>query len=425
MGKLDQSISDRFFIAVIAIGMLARIIWGLLVPVEPVSDPAAYDVLARTLSEHGVYGWKPTEPTAFWAVGTSALVAATYLAGVNGYGGVVALNLVTALMSMVLVWRLGEIWFDRLTALCATAIYALWPNLIFFTSIISSELFFIALALLGLWFWERREGSPYVNYILCGLTWGLACYVRPVILLLPLVLVIATLPRGALALRRASLKAIVATILILATVSPWTYRNMQVLGEPVLVSSNFGVNLWMGNNPDTSGRYMYPPKWAESLTEIERDEALGRIAKDYIRDDIPGFLVRTVRKALIVHSGETIGVAWNRAAIERGIGGTGETILKIIASGFWFAVLAAALGGIVLLACQQSIVAAVLHPAVLAWAYFVAIPAVIVGDHRYHMPATPFIAILGAALIAFLLRRVPAEVWARYLPRHASGVPET
>lgn len=399
MLRFESTIPDRLFLAVISLGLLARIVWSLFVPVEPVSGPAAYDALARTIAEHGVYGWTASEPTAFWAVGTSAVVAATYLAGVSGYAGVVALNLVAALVSMLLIWRLGEVWFDRPTALCATALFAAWPNLIFFTSIISSELYFIALTLLGLWFWERREGSFALNIAMSGLAFGLACYIRPLILLLPLVLVLASLPHGMAQTRRAALKALVATLIIVIVVSPWTYRNMQLFGRPVLVSTNFGPTLWMGNNPDTTGTYMSPPKWAEQLPELERSDKLGQAAKDYILSDIPGFVTRTLRKLVYLHAGETIGVTWNAAAIERGLGSSGVIALMVLSTGYWFAILAMALGGI-LLFFRQSAVAAMFHPAVISWAYFAAIPAVIVADQRYHMPATPFIALLAAVLLA-------------------------
>lgn len=407
MSRYDD-ITPNHVRAIIALGLLLRVIWALFVPVEPISDSAAYDTFARTLASHGVYGWTPTEPGAFWAVGTSAIVAATYLIVGDSYIGVVALNLLASLLTMFLVFRLGEIWFGRLAAFLATACIAVWPNLIVFTTILSSELYFIALTLLGLWFWARREGAPWLNLLLSGVAWGLACYVRPIILLLPFALVLAAVPAGAASTARTTLKALAATILILAVVSPWTYRNLQLFGEPVLVSTNFGANLWMGNNPDTTGRYMHPPKWAQDMSEIQRDRALGDAAKEYIRADIPGFIARTLRKAVILHSGESIGIAWNEAAIERGLGKTGILGLKAVATGFWFLMLAAAVGGIVIMA-RQSIVSALLHPTVIAWAYFAAIPAVIVADQRYHMPATPFIALLAGSFFAFLATRTQDE----------------
>jgi SAM-dependent methyltransferase len=408
MGWYNAAVTDRHVTAIITVGMLLRLAWALLVPVEPVSDPAAYDAFARTLAKDHVYGWKATEPGAFWAVGTSAIVAATYLIVGDSYIGVVALNLLAAFVTMLLVFRLAELWFDRRTALLATACVAVWPNLIVFTTVLSSELYFIAFTLLGLWYWEKRDGRPWLNIVLCGVFWGLACYVRPVILLLPVALILPALTRGLPSVRVAGLKSVAAIALMLAVVSPWTYRNMQLFGEPVLVSTNFGPNLWMGNNPDSDGGYMSPPKWAEELSEIERSHALGEAAKTYILSDIPGFVVRTLRKAVMLHSRENIGITWNQAAIERGLGSTGVVAMKVIASGYWYLMLIAAVGGVVLLA-RHSVIGALFHPALIGWAYFTAVPAVIVADERYHMPATPFIAILAGSFIAYLLRRAPFE----------------
>ena len=60
-------------LAILGLGLLLRLIWALLIPVEPVSDSAAYDMLARNIAEHGVFGFRPDEPSAYWAVGASGL----------------------------------------------------------------------------------------------------------------------------------------------------------------------------------------------------------------------------------------------------------------------------------------------------------------------------------------------------------------
>jgi len=401
MTQVGRAISERPLLAIVTLGMLLRVAWVLFVPVEPISDPAAYDQFAKTLSTHFVYGWSADKPSAFWAVGTSAIVAATYLVVGDSYIGVVALNLLASLVIMVFVFRLADLWFGRLAGLFATASVALWPNLIVFTSILSSELFFIALTLPGLWFWAKPDGRPWVNILLCGLFWGLACYVRSLFLLLPVALILPALVQGWPDIRNTALKSVAVIVVILAVLAPWTYRNMQLFGEPVLVSTNFGANLWMGNNPDSTGGYMRLPAWSETMSEVEQSRALGDAAKSYIRSDLPGFVVRTLRKWVMVHAHENIGIVWNQAAIERGLGSVAVTAMKVVASGYWYVMLLTAIGGAVLLA-RQGIIAALLHPTIICWGYFTAIPAVIASDVRYHMPASPFIAILAGSLVAYL-----------------------
>ena len=59
--------------------------------------------------------------------------------------------------------------------------------------------------------------------------------------------------------RQAVLTGLVAYAACLAVITPWTMRNWAVLGQPVLISTNGGFNLYMGNNPwNRWGGYMWP-----------------------------------------------------------------------------------------------------------------------------------------------------------------------
>ena len=150
----SSALSPSHLLAIIiAAGLLLRCIWAITIPLVPVSDSFAYDSFARTLVSHGVYGWSAEEPSAYWPVGTAAIVAATYWCFGDTYAGVVALNLVASVMTMYFVFRLGEAYFGAAAGLGASAIIAFWPNLIMFTTILSSELYFIALTVIGLYFW--------------------------------------------------------------------------------------------------------------------------------------------------------------------------------------------------------------------------------------------------------------------------------
>src|SRR5271154_4732622 len=79
---------------VLVIAIASRVIWGMLVTVVPVSDGKAYDILAHTLVEHGVYGWSADQLSAFWPPGTSAVYAALYSAFGYSFTSIVAFNVV-------------------------------------------------------------------------------------------------------------------------------------------------------------------------------------------------------------------------------------------------------------------------------------------------------------------------------------------
>ena len=108
----------------------------------------------------------------------------------------------------------------------------------------------------------------------------------------------------------AALKLFAAGLCTLAVLTPWTLRNYSVHGRVVLVKDSFGKELWMGNNPHATGSAFaeggtldvfsanLPNSWSASkgLPEIKVMDALLNEALDYIRSDVPAFLVRTAKK---------------------------------------------------------------------------------------------------------------------------------
>lgn len=395
----------RLFWTILAIGMALRVLWALWVPVMPVSDSWGYHQFARNIVDHGVYGWTATEPSAYWAVGTSAAIAFTYLF-TDSYWGVVLLNLLAGLMIITLTQALAARWFGEAVGLAAMAIVALWPNLIVFTSVLSSELFFLATLLAGLFFWQRPGGNPLVNLIIAGLIWGLAGYVRPVVLLVPVTLALVDLAQGPRRFLRTALEAGIAILLIMLVALPWTARNHRELGAPVMISTNFGPNLWMGNNPDSTGGYMPLPPEVETMGEVERADYLKDQAKQFIVEN-PGQALKLVAIKLVkLNNRETIGVVWNEDALGPMIGNAGMTVMKLIATGYWYLVLIGGFAGIAVLIARQGWLAGLFNQPVALWGYFTALHAVVVAEDRYHMPSSAFIGTLAAvALVAMLQRR--------------------
>lgn len=383
------------FRGLMLIGMGLRALWAAIVPVEPVSDSWAYHQLARNMVDYGNYGWTADVPTAYWAVGTSAIAAFTYLL-TDSFAGIVILNLIAGAMIMVLTYQLAARWFDQTIATLALAFVAFWPNLIFFTTILSSELFFIAMTLAGLFFWQRPVGNQAINLLLAGLIWGLTCYIRPVILLVPVTLFLADLPKGPRRIARTALEAWVTVILILLVALPWTMRNNRIFGEPVVISTNFGPNLWMGNNPESNGGYMDLPDAIDGMSEVERSDYLKAEAARFVRED-PGAALRLLGVKLVrLNIRETIGVAWNEKPLMALVGDRGVLVAKLIATTYWHVVFIGALAGIAIMARRNGVVTAFFNPPVALWGYFTTLHVVVVADDRYHMPSTPCIAMLAA-----------------------------
>jgi Dolichyl-phosphate-mannose-protein mannosyltransferase len=70
-----------------------------------------------------------------------------------------------------------------------------------------------------------------------------------------------------------------ATVLVFAVaLVPWTIRNYRVFGKFIVLRSNFGLELWLGNNPDvpdTWSPWLHPN---DSPAEAEKYERMGEIA---------------------------------------------------------------------------------------------------------------------------------------------------
>lgn len=390
-------------------GFVLRLAWALVVPVEPVSDSHAYHVFATNIAQHGVYGWTPDNPGAYWPVGTSAIIAGLYMVFGQSFTPVVVFNIVISVAVIAQVFVLARAWFGTATALAAAAVIALWPSLIMYVTILASEVIFIFLVLAGLmayrYSWQRR----WVGILLAGLAWTAAAYVRPVALLLPVVFGLVAVLRGA-APGGVVVRVIATGAIMALLIAPWTWRNYQVFGEPVLISTNFGPVFWMGNNPDSIGGYMRLPEWARKLPEQERARRLKDEAMAYVRAEPVAFLKRTAIKFLRQHERETIAVHWNLPSVKRLFGEAGFTVLRLLATGYWYLVLGGALVGIVTIARRDGLWHMATHPCLVGWMYFAMVHAVVIMGNRYHFPAIPFITMLAAAgLTGFLQKRQMAR----------------
>ena len=391
----------KSFVMIAGLALVLRAVWIALIEVNPVSDSQAYDIFARNIALHGVYGFKPDEPGAYWAVGAPAIYAASYiLFGINNFA-VVLVNMISTVLILWLTYLVGKRYFNGTTALLATLIFALWPVTIQFTTAIASELHFMAAMMAGLLFWDKaRLGQNFIlNTVICGVLFAAATYIRPIAQLFPVVLVILGLIYRDSPIWALFAKLVIVLVAIFVLIQPWSARNERIFGVPVSISTNFGPNLWMGNHPGTEGGYVALPEWTNEMGEIERSEKLEKVAVDYIKAEPVAFVTRTLRKAVLLHDRETIGVAWNSSEIKRVFGDTGETLMKIVSSLYWFAALGLAIAAVIYVPWTGNARYVLAAPPFILVLYLIAVHAVIVVEDRYHLPQIPLIALLAAVFL--------------------------
>lgn len=394
--------NDRDWLyAAIFVAIVLRITWAALVPVIPVSDSVAYDTFATNLAAGDGFGWTRENPTGFFAPGAAFIYAVLYVVFGHNYAPIVGLHILVAAASILLLWSLARQWFGIYAANCSAWALALWPSQVMFVTVLATELIFSGLMLASMWVWSRESINIWLRVLILGPILALCALVRPHALLLPAVFALERIWRTGLLIQTA-ISSAVCMLLVIIILTPWSLRNERVFGERFLIAANSGVTLWMGNNPQSSGEYMYPPTDVEHLNDAQRDKELRRRALAYIIDRPVTFVWQSIVRLVKTHSRETINVVWNIHGIEQGIGSKAHVPLKILSTAYWYVMLIFGLIGVVFIYRRTGLIGCACHPAVLVWMYFSAVHAIVLAQDRYHFISIPMIAALVGYSIAKL-----------------------
>lgn len=401
----------RRLLIIAGVGLALRLAWAALVPVIPLSDSYIYWITSQNIVNHGTYGIEHDRPFSYWPVGTSGIYALGYqIFGINLIA-VQILNILAGLSVIITTGLLARLWFGETVGLLAAAIICLWPSLIFYSTIMASEVFFMAFVNIALLAWYSQKSNFLFRGFVAGSAFAISIYVRPIALLVPIVLAVIDVVRRPATFRKTAFLATISVAIAALALAPWVKRNFDVHDAFVIVSTNGAPNLWMGNNPESNGGYMPLPKSVESMNEIERAEYLGDIAKDYILNHPLRTTLVSINRIFTTHARETIAVVWNEEGIRHRFGNFALTPLKAIATLYWYLALGAALFGILLFTKTgiasgrfTSFLQQVSHPAVVLFAYYTVVHAIVVGGDRYHFPSIPLVAILAAFALVTRMR---------------------
>ncbi|HWY19638.1 MAG TPA: glycosyltransferase family 39 protein [Candidatus Acidoferrum sp.] len=169
--------------------------------------------------------------------------------------------------------------------------------------------------LLALIFWlaltmEDRDGvMPWVEF---GLLWGIAALNSTVL--------IAFLPASGLwawyhraRRHKSSLAGVVlASVVFVACIAPWTVRNYQTFGKFIFIRDNLGAELRLGNGRGADGTWMqylhptqdlYAMRQYEAMGELKYIEMRKRQALDYIKADYGRFVILCLKRFVYYWNG--------------------------------------------------------------------------------------------------------------------------
>lgn len=191
-----------------------------------------------------------------------------------------SLNIIFSAFTCYPIILLGRKLFGKTTGMAAGWIWAFLPMAISLPVLWVWEMSLAALTLtLGLWLTyeidSRENASAWATF---GFVWGFAALVNAAVLsVIPGCFLFALYrckERSSNWIRLGGLAALGFAL----TVSPWVIRNQSVFHGKVLFRSNFGLELWLGNNPevpDTWSWWLHPLDSAKEHAEFFR---LGEVA---------------------------------------------------------------------------------------------------------------------------------------------------
>jgi 4-amino-4-deoxy-L-arabinose transferase-like glycosyltransferase len=398
-----------------------RIAAVLLVERHPAVDDAWYLETARGIAAGQGY-LHLGKPTAYFPVGYPAILALVFRVAGASLQSAQLLNVVLSLATVVCTFSIARALggSDR-TATLAAALLAFMPNQVLSCCVSMSEITFTFLMTLGIALSLRRDwGRANLWGVLVGVTFGWATLVRPQGLVVPFFVVplVGLFRHGWPLLDRRSLGRLAALSVGLAVVvAPWTYRNYRVFDAVVLVSTNGGDNLLIGNNPTSTQHCadplaLFPPDVdVTHMSELARDRLGSSIAKSYLLHHPFEALSRVPKKIWYMYRSD-LGVTnwlWEDA------GKTGTPLYFVcqgVTQAFYLLVLAGALAWLVRKGLAYRTLASDERLLLLVVAsvagYFTLITAVFFGDSRYHAPLMPLFAVAASALAMKRLETEPS-----------------
>jgi hypothetical protein len=234
-------------------------------------------------------------------------------------------------------------------------------------------------------------------------------------MLLPLAPVIWAL--SGLRWRRAIGWGILAASVTAVLLVPWVARNQRQLDSPVLIATNLGGNLWLGNHAGSQGRMQTAQPIplvsrvgiTEPQYEVKNNSILLHKALAYMSTHPVNEVRLAALKLRALYESDATGLDWNTAYDVHGNLGAADGWLRGLANGFWFA--AIGLAGVGLIADRARLrgALAALPLTLLLWT---GVHLIFFGDSRFHFPVTFIIALLAArgvvAVYAMIPRRLPS-----------------
>jgi 4-amino-4-deoxy-L-arabinose transferase-like glycosyltransferase len=246
------------------------------------------------------------------------LIAAVFkLFGVYTHGSAVvllAINSIFSALTCIPIFLIAKRSFGESVAVWSAWLWALAPFVMYWCTRWVWETSLAAL-LLTLIFWlalviEDRDGwKPWLAF---GLLWGVAALTNTSLLaFLPASGLWAWIRRSKRG-RRSFAGVVLAAAVFVASIAPWMARDYRRFGRFILIRSNFGAELRIGNGPNADGtwqQYLHP---TQDVYEMRRYRQMGEMAyvaarkqeaMAFIRNDYAQFIWVSAKRFIYYWAG--------------------------------------------------------------------------------------------------------------------------
>lgn len=404
----------RWLFLILVLAAALRIVWVLYAAREPqgIHDPIFYHGYGRSIAA-GIGYQLPDGYTAYYPVGYPAALGAVFalvthtpipdnLELTTGF-----FQVVLGVATVALVYEAGRRIFSPGVGLVAGLWVALFPNLIFHSATFLTETLFnfLVMAAVVVLLWSSWNGRrPHWGQVVAfGALVGLSALVRPISLLFLPLLPVAWLVAGH-GWRRSFGYTGIALAVTAAVILPWTVRNIVVMDAPVIISTNLGDNLCMGHYDGARGHFALPDACfsdeayaglSREAFEVERnDDNTSKAVRYAVRHPVEELKLLS-RKAYYTWEHDHDGLwAVESYGDDAFLPARLRSALERTADVFFFITIS--LGGL-------GLAGFVLAPRDARRVYFLlallamaGVPLVFFGDARFHVPATPFLAVSAA-----------------------------
>ncbi|HEU4841024.1 MAG TPA: glycosyltransferase family 39 protein [Ilumatobacteraceae bacterium] len=412
----------RALAAVVAVAFVLRLTWVLWwQPSAPIhwqlsGDQFSYYHYAREIAAgRGYVHYVTGEPTAYYPIGYPAILAALffvvghtpvpddYMMAVN------VLHVAVGTASVVLAYLVGRALFGERGGLAGAALVAVFPNLVYQVTSIQLETMYIfwclaAVAILVTHDWSR--GLPSTRRLVAfGAVLGVSVLIRPFSIWFVVALFAGAVVAGA-GWRRSVRAALIPLGVVLLMMVPWTIRNAVRLDAFVPTSTNTGDTLCLDRSMDATGGF----RWADhegcadpDLPEVERNSENTRMAVRWVLDHPAREVEQIVRRTKLIFASDTDGItAVNTLGGGAVMADSTADVLEVLANAGWLVICLLATAGVVILLARrrhEPATAIVL----VSLASLIVIPMLLWGNPRFHLPFSPFLAILAGGAIGTLL----------------------